>query len=157
MPLLHRDSSDLGNEPERDQALAAKRKAERDLDGLLEIARAGGSATALAAAINETQAKLEAAMDALTAGSRTRASVGRDAVEAMIRETGQLVLDASTPDERKPMFAVIGLILRYQPEERMVYGQRDPYLPSSSSVRVEGGTCTFTPRAFRPGRYSAAA
>ena len=134
-----------GHDPtvdERRRLDAVVRKASGDLQGLLEVAKSGGDAKALAEAINDTQRRLDEALEAISVLDRQhRDALDVEEVEALIRQHGAALLNGLDPLELRQVFVEMGLVLTYDPETTTVTGEM--HLGTSTRwgyVRVGGGT-----------------
>jgi len=117
---------------------------------------AGADAVTVASWMAEVTTERHRAEIALRAATPSEAPTVAD-LRALIEGLGDMVavLASADPHKRAELYKALGLRLTWHPKEKKVLVEAQP--AGVLAERVGGGTCTLTPRAFRPSEYLVAA
>jgi site-specific DNA recombinase len=140
------------------RAEAARRKladCDHRLDRYRSALEADADPTVVASWIAEVNVDRLAAERELQAVAATSTTVSEAELRDLIGDAadGVKMLGSAGPGDKAELYAELGVRLTFEPGRGVVVAEATP----CTTVCVGGGTCTLTPRAFRPSVYVVAA
>jgi hypothetical protein len=127
------------------------RTARSDLQGLIDVAKAGGNAPIVAEEINDAQRRLDdGAANLKSLACQIQAPLDADTIRKAIEHHGATLLAEAAPVDMRRAFVEMGLQLRYDPAAATITGEID-LAPTTGwgYVGVGGGTHPADTRAVR--------
>ncbi len=153
--LLHAHEPDDAAEARAEAARRALAHCDERLIRYRDALDAGADPATVAGWMAEVTAERERAEHELR---EMPAALSEVEAEEIILDLSMLVGElTSAPSERKAeLYELLGVRLEYHPDRQVVVVEASP-AHACGPESVGGGTCTLTPRAFRPSEYSVAA